>query len=133
MEFSQIAPSCSKTFWCSQLLRRKECHLCSLKSHTRHNESDQGLVFCLLGKYEKFYSYNLKAKNDYVGINFRCSLTLLFNSSPPLSREVSSFISILFSMTDTLLLAKTSDLEQGTTSSWPFNQVKTLLTLLYSE
>lgn len=38
-----------------------------------------------------------------------------------------------FSMTDTLLLAKTSEREQGTVSSWPFSHVNTRLTLRYSE
>lgn len=47
--------------------------------------------------------------------------------------EVSNFINILFSTTETLLLEKTSDREDGTTSIFPLIQVRTLLTLLNSE
>lgn len=74
--------------------------------------------------------------NVFGSINV-CNSKILFNiliaSSLSSSNDVSNFISILFSITDTLSLEKTSDLEQGTTSRCPFNHTKTRLTLLYSE
>lgn len=60
-------------------------------------------------------------------------LYILNTSSSSSSNEVSNFINILFSITETLSFEKTSDLEHGTTSRFPFNQTSTLLTLRYSE